>query len=59
MKRPKPKNGLEEDVLFYKDMYCYTQNNPKLVKWVKRKYRKRERRLEKEEIRRHNGTILY
>lgn len=43
-------NSLEVDTYFGKRIYCYIANNNKLVHWVKRKYRKRERQLSKKQI---------
>ena len=43
-----PKNGLEQDVTYYRKLYCYIKNNNKLVKWAKRSINKRFRKKGKE-----------
>ena len=40
-------NGLEQDMIYAKDIYCYTQNCRGLSKWVKRQMNKRFRRRKK------------
>ena len=42
-------NGLEEDVLYGRHYFCYMDNRPGLVRWVKRKMNKRYRQELKEE----------
>lgn len=44
------KNGLEEDVVYGKRLYCYLVNNNKIVKYAKRQMNKRMRRKNKKEI---------
>lgn len=46
-----PINGLEEDVIYARDIYCYTANNPSIVKFVKRQINKRDRRKAKLKLR--------
>lgn len=43
MKR-KTVDGLEQDVVYARGLYCYLANNSALVKFTKRKINKRERR---------------
>lgn len=43
MKKPYPKNSLENIVTYCRKQYCFTKNNSKIVKWVKRKMNKRFR----------------
>lgn len=50
MKKEYPINGLEQDVIYARNIYCYTANNPSLVKWVKRKMNKRFRRKAKDSL---------
>lgn len=40
-------NGLEQDAIRARHTLCYTHNNNKLVKWVKRQIGKRRRRKAK------------
>ena len=42
-------NGLEEDVIYGRHYFCYMDNRPGLVRWVKRKMNKRYRQELKEE----------
>lgn len=42
-------NGLEQDVLYGRHYFCYLDNIPGLVRWVKRKMNKRYRQELKEE----------
>jgi hypothetical protein len=45
-----PVSCMENDVVYARKVYCYTQNNHSLVKWVKRQLNKRFRRTAKQEI---------
>jgi len=48
-RRQKMIDGIEYDVVYARGIYCYLQNRPHLVRWTKRKMRRRWRReLEKE-----------
>jgi trans-aconitate methyltransferase len=42
-------NGLEMDVIYGRHYFCYMDNRPGLVRWVKRKMNKRYRQELKEE----------
>jgi trans-aconitate methyltransferase len=42
-------NGLEMDVIHGRHYFCYMDNRPGLVRWVKRKMNKRYRQELKEE----------
>lgn len=42
-------NGLEMDVIYGRHYFCYMDNSPGLVRWVKRKMNKRYRQELKEE----------
>lgn len=44
-------DGLEEDVIYARKVYCYLVNRPSVVKWAKRKVNKRFRREGKKEVR--------
>ena len=44
-------DGLEEDVIYARKIYCYLKNTPSIVKWAKRKLNKRWRREGKKEVR--------
>lgn len=48
MKKPYPNNSLEQIVTYCRKQYCFTKNNSKIVKWVKRKMNKRFRKLKHE-----------
>jgi len=37
-------NGLELDCIKARHQYCYTENRPSIVAWVKRQIHKRDRR---------------
>lgn len=50
MRKPYPINGLEQDVTYSKNIYCYLSNNNKLIKWVKRKMNKRFRKSWKQQL---------
>jgi len=50
-KREMPINGLEQDCIYARNTYCYTANNPSIVKWVKRQINKRGRRKAKLKLR--------
>ena len=41
--RDKLKSGLEYDVIFARKIYCYLQNNPKMVKFAKNQINRRDR----------------
>ena len=43
-------DGLEEDAIYARKVYCYLVNRPSVVKWAKRKINKRFRREAKKEI---------
>lgn len=45
------KSGLEYDVIIFKKMYCFTKNNPSIVRFAKRGLRRRLRREGKQIIR--------
>ena len=49
--RVKLKTSLEEDAIFGRKQVCYTFNNYKLVKFVKRTINKRIRKAAKQELR--------
>ena len=49
-KKEYPINGLEQDVVYARDIYRYLQNNNKTVKWAKRQLNKRFRKNNKKEI---------
>ena len=36
MRKEYPINGLEQDVIYGRNIYCYLKNNNKIIKWVKR-----------------------
>lgn len=42
--KQKLKSGLEYDVIYGRDVYCYLINHPKIVKFVKRQLNKRIRK---------------
>lgn len=44
-------DGLEEDVIYARKIYCYLKNRSSIVKWAKRKLNKRWRREGKKEVR--------
>lgn len=48
--RDKLKTGMEYDVIFARKMYCYLQNIPSLVRYVKRSINKRTRAESKEQV---------
>lgn len=43
-------SGLEQDIVYGRHYFCYTDNNPSIVRWVKRKMNKRYRQQLKEEM---------
>jgi len=43
-------DGLEEDAIYARKVYCYLVNRPSVVKWAKRKVNKRFRREGKKEV---------
>ena len=45
--KPQVKSPEAYDLVYAKDIYCYLQNNNKLVKFIKRKMNKRFRRIMK------------
>ncbi len=51
VKKPYPKNSLEQDATYARKMYCYTSNISGLTKWVKRHMNRRFRREEKDRLR--------
>jgi len=55
VKKPYPKNSLEQDVTYARKMYCYTSNISGLTKWVKRHMNRRFRREEKDRLRKLRG----
>ncbi len=46
--------GIEYDVLYERRRYCYLQNRHRLIAWVKRKLRRRERMQAKQQL--HGGN---
>ena len=50
MRKEYPINGLEQDVIYGQNIYCYLKNHNKIIKWVKRHMNKRFRQKEKEKI---------
>ncbi len=51
-KKSYPKNGLEQDVVYARQWYCYISNTKGLTKYVKRQLNKRLRRQIKRELKR-------
>ncbi len=51
-KKSYPKNGLEYDVIYARQWYCYISNTKGLTKYVKRQLNKRLRRQIKRELKR-------
>lgn len=49
-RRQQLKSGLEVDVILARKHYCFTINNPSIVKWVKRRLNKRWRKELKKEM---------
>lgn len=43
-KKEYPRSGLEQDVIYARDIYCYLKNNSSIVKFVKRLLNKRLRK---------------
>lgn len=50
-------NGLEQDVLYGRHYFCYLDNRPGLVRWVKRKMNKRYRQQLKEELKKEEEEL--
>lgn len=44
------KNGLEEDAIYARKIYCYTRNRPNIVRYEKKCINKRIRKEGKKEI---------
>lgn len=49
--KSKLKNGLEQDAIYCRKIYCYTKNRPNIVKFAKRCINKRIRKEGKNQIR--------
>lgn len=54
--REKLIDGIEEDFIYARGLYCYLVNNTKLKRYVKRKMSKRYRHEAKRELRSDNNV---
>ena len=57
IKKEYPNNNLEQDVIYARHIYCYINNNSKLVRYVKRVLSKRFRKKNKININNINSEI--
>lgn len=46
-------NGMEQDVVYARKLYCYLKNRPKTVKFAKRSINRRRRQWIKKNLLRH------